>query len=304
MKISVIIPVYNAAAFLEKAVLSACEQKEVEEVILIEDGSLDGSLGKALYLEKTHQKIRLYQHSDQKNHGPGASRNLGIKKAIFPFIAFLDADDFYLPNRFLKTREVFQINQDCEGVYEAIGVHFYNEKSEKRYKQLSPYNLTTVRKKGLPPEVLPFYIIGKSGHQISLDGLTIRKKTIDRIGGFDIDLKQVQDTDFIWKLCLNAPLYPGKLDEAVTMRGVHGDNSIFRHEKVLYYRLLFAKKWFKKITLNQWDKQINRAIFRTYLEALARQDKFETALRKKIFKLVKSVEVILKNPMVLFKLLF
>lgn len=303
MKISIIIPIYNAAAFLEKSVHSALIQKEVEEVILVEDGSTDDSLKIALILQKKDQKIHLYQHPDKGNHGPGASRNLGVKNAKYPFIAFLDADDFYLPNRFLKTRAVFGKNHDCDGVYEAIGVHFYNEKSKQFYEQLSPYELTTVRQENLTPGQLPFYLIGKSGHQISLDGLTIKKDIVKEIGDFDINLKQAQDTDFIWRLCLNARLYPGQIDKAVSMRGVHGQNSTFNREKTYYYRLVFAEKWFDKLKYKRWDKQINWAIFRVYLEVKTQQQKMNSMAIKRAYKLLIVVVSLLKQPSLLFKFL-
>ncbi|MGZ5284046.1 MAG: glycosyltransferase family 2 protein, partial [Kaistella sp.] len=77
MKISVIIPVYNAAAFLRKAVESALKHTAVAEVLLIEDASPDHSLEICKELVSENQKVKLFQHHDLGNHGAGASRNLG-----------------------------------------------------------------------------------------------------------------------------------------------------------------------------------------------------------------------------------
>ena len=84
--ISVIIPVYNAERYLERAVASALEQPQTGEVILIEDCSPDGSLAICEKLAAAHpDKVRLLRHPDGKNHGAGPTRNLGIRAAQHPF---------------------------------------------------------------------------------------------------------------------------------------------------------------------------------------------------------------------------
>lgn len=65
--ITVIIPVYNAAAFVEEAVQSALRQPEVTEIILIEDGSLDESLTICEELSKENEMVTLLKHSEGKN---------------------------------------------------------------------------------------------------------------------------------------------------------------------------------------------------------------------------------------------
>ncbi|WP_228442012.1 glycosyltransferase family 2 protein [Chryseobacterium nematophagum] len=100
MKISVIIPVYNAEKYVQQAVESALQFEKVYEVILVEDGSPDNVLSVCERLRDQYPRVKLFQHADKKNHGAGASRNLGIANASGDFIAFLDADDYYLSNRF------------------------------------------------------------------------------------------------------------------------------------------------------------------------------------------------------------
>ena len=127
-RVSVITPVYNAAEFVTRAVESALAQPETGEVLLIEDNSPDDSLRVCQELAEKYEKVRLLRHADGGNHGAGASRNLGMQNARFDYIGFVDADNFYLPNRFAKTKEVFAKHPDCEGVYEAIGIHVENDK--------------------------------------------------------------------------------------------------------------------------------------------------------------------------------
>ena len=114
--ISIVIPFYNAREFVTQSVQSALEQPETGEVLLIEDDSPDGGLEVCQGLANKYTKVRLMRHPDKCNHGAAASRNLGIKNTNLPFIAFLDADDYYLPGRFTKTKERFNADFSVDGV--------------------------------------------------------------------------------------------------------------------------------------------------------------------------------------------
>lgn len=107
-KVSVIIPIFNVGHFLNKAVKSALAQPEVDEVILIEDGSKDDSLKVCQNLKAQYNNIVLLRHPKGENKGVGHSRNLGIVTAKNEFIAFLDADDWYLPDRFIIDKILFE----------------------------------------------------------------------------------------------------------------------------------------------------------------------------------------------------
>ncbi len=133
MNISVIIPVYNAEEFVVKAVESALQFPEVKEVLLIEDGSPDDALQVCQKLEADYDRAKLLQHPEKGNHGAGASRNLGLAIAACDYIAFLDADDFYLPNRFMADKKIFPENLAADFVYNAIGAHYYSAEAEAGY---------------------------------------------------------------------------------------------------------------------------------------------------------------------------
>lgn len=227
MKISVIIPVYNAENYISQAVESALQFDEVFEVVLVEDKSPDNALQICEELMKKYDRVKLYQHPDKKNHGAGASRNLGIQKSTGDFIAFLDADDYYLPNRFDAEKELFQ-NSEVEGVYGAIGVHYYSEKAKEQYYKVFEDRLTTVYKIHDPEDVFPGLLNMKGSFGLfSLDGLTIRKSSLSKVGHlFKTELRLHQDTEFIFRLSYYLHLYPGILNNAVAVRGVHENNRI------------------------------------------------------------------------------
>lgn len=89
MTLSIIIPVYNAEPYLEKCVKS-CSGPD-SEIILVNDGSTDGSLELMRKLGAGIPGIRLFS---QENSGPGAARNVGIRAAKGEYVWFVDADDW------------------------------------------------------------------------------------------------------------------------------------------------------------------------------------------------------------------
>lgn len=93
IKVSVIVPIYNAEAFLQPALDSILDQTLREiEVICVDDGSTDGSLKIVKEYQKRDARIRI---ATQNNAGPGMARNNGLRRARGEYVAFLDADDFF-----------------------------------------------------------------------------------------------------------------------------------------------------------------------------------------------------------------
>jgi glycosyltransferase involved in cell wall biosynthesis len=153
MQISIVIPVYKAEAFLQEAVASALIQPETAEVLLIEDNSPDGSLDVCRRLVESDARVRLLRHPNGENRGAGASRNLGIRSSKHEYVAFLDADDFYLPGRFEIPRQLFASQARIDGVYEAVGVHYQNDAARHRWLSAGGKELTTLTEK-VAPEAL------------------------------------------------------------------------------------------------------------------------------------------------------
>ncbi|WP_203258692.1 glycosyltransferase family 2 protein [Hyunsoonleella ulvae] len=94
MLISIIIPVYNAEKYIERCVNSIVEQTKTfqdVELIIINDGSKDGSTDLLKELAKKNQSISLHE---QENSGEGATRNTGLQLATGKYIWFIDADDY------------------------------------------------------------------------------------------------------------------------------------------------------------------------------------------------------------------
>jgi glycosyltransferase involved in cell wall biosynthesis len=107
MSVSAVIPAYNAARFIGAAIESVRSQgAAVKEVIIVDDGSTDDTPRVVAALGEDVRYIR------QQNAGPSAARNLGIKLAESPLVAFLDADDVWTPNKIAEQLRVFRDHAD------------------------------------------------------------------------------------------------------------------------------------------------------------------------------------------------
>jgi glycosyltransferase involved in cell wall biosynthesis len=97
-KVSVIIPVYNTERFIEPAIESVLAQSFTDyEVLIIDDGSSDSSIARCLRFEDVRLKI-----IRQSNRGLAGARNTGIRRARGEYVAFLDADDLWEPDKLAR----------------------------------------------------------------------------------------------------------------------------------------------------------------------------------------------------------
>ncbi|MBD8084320.1 glycosyltransferase family 2 protein [Chryseobacterium caseinilyticum] len=259
LNISVVIPVYNASLYLRNAVNSAIQFDEVQEVILVEDLSTDDSFAICEQLVSEDPRIKLFQHPDKANHGAAASRNLGIEKAQSEYIAFLDADDYYLPNRFQAEKNIFE-DPKTEGVFGALGVEYLSEKGREEFQnKFKDTALTTVKFAAEGEEIFKG-LLGLStntfGSFFHLNTLTVKKSSLAN-HRFNEDLRVHQDSDFIIKLSYHSYLKTGIIDNAIAIRGVHDNNRITKikpySEKFYRNNLLLQKslyQWSKSASLN------------------------------------------------------
>ena len=107
-RFSVIMVFHDARRYLEDAVVSVRAQTFTDwELVLVDDGSGDGSreIAESLAAADTG-RIRLFEHAGRRNLGISASRNLGVSRARGELLAFLDADDVYLPDRLARHVEL------------------------------------------------------------------------------------------------------------------------------------------------------------------------------------------------------
>jgi glycosyltransferase involved in cell wall biosynthesis len=226
VKVSVVIPVYNAEAYVEQAVLSALEQPQTAEVVLIEDGSSDESLPRCLDLARAHPRVRLLRHADGGNHGASASRNLGITSCVGDFIAFLDADDFMLDDRFAPAQARFAENPSIDGVYDAVDTCFEGETARRWWTEHRGTAMLTTLNAVIAPEQLFADLLSWRHGWFCTDGIVVRRQLFERTGLFDTGLQLAEDSLLWRKMALVGRLVGGSLDRPVATRRVHGGNTI------------------------------------------------------------------------------
>jgi glycosyltransferase involved in cell wall biosynthesis len=225
IKISVIIPVYNAEKFIERAVESVLIQPEVDEIILIDDGSSDRSYEIIQDIASKNKIFKTLMHTDRINKGSAATRNLGILTAKNEWIAFLDADDYYLKNRFKKAIQTISENADCDGVYEAVSPE--EDIKNPIANKIELFENITV-KEGILPDNLFFKLapIGKAG-MFSCNGLTIKKNKVIECQLFDTSLRIAEDMLLWMKLSIASNLCGGSLTKPVAVFVRHANNTTF-----------------------------------------------------------------------------
>jgi glycosyltransferase involved in cell wall biosynthesis len=294
-KVSVIIPVYNAEKFLTTAVESAIVLPEVAEVILVDDGYPDNALQIAYAFEKSSSKVKVFRHPGGENRGAGESRNLGVRNATCDFIAFLDADDFYLPNRFDAARKIFAGNENVDGVYDAVGTKFYDDAPVKIELR---DGLTTIPSRPSGEKLFETLINPGHGH-FCTDGIVVKKSVIEKAGYFNPQLRLHQDTDLWIKLSYVGQLLPGITDKAVAMRGVHVNNRIASRgfeSKAKLYKSLFdfflAKKMSRKAAF---------ILFRNYV--LYNKIRFQSRLMNGPSNLFFALKTLARHPGYILKLI-
>ena len=240
-KVTVVMPVYNAAKYVEEALLSAVHIPEVGEIVLIEDGSKDNSLAICEGLSRNYEKVSLYVHENNQNKGASESRNLGILKAKYDYIAFLDADDIYCENRFENEQNIFLSNPDVDGVYSAVG--YINEPDGKIF----------TLKKNISPEKLFHYLLrGTYGH-FHTNGITIKKEIFNKVGYFNPQLILHQDSEMWLKMAFKGTLVGGELIAPVALIRRHEGNRIWVGQndttRLLVYQSFFNWVINKKISV-------------------------------------------------------
>lgn len=114
--ISAIVPVYNGIRFLAEALESVWQQTcRPDEVIIVDDGSTDGSVQLVAQFEA--QMGSALRYSYQENRGQGSARNRGVEMATGAFLAFLDHDDVWLPRKLEHQRGVLTSTEGLDGVF-------------------------------------------------------------------------------------------------------------------------------------------------------------------------------------------
>ena len=190
-KVSVIIPAFNAAPLLGKTLESVlCQSFSDWEIIVVDDGSTDATADVAKgYISNHGHKIRLIR---KENNGPASARNTGIESAAGAYIAFLDADDLWLPAKLQRQVDLFDAQPPEVGLVYCRAGRFDGDGLWK-----------------MPPEYRPQPVQGWAYEALlrvnMIPTLTVmaRRSCFDRVGLFDESASVFSSEDFdMWlRIC-------------------------------------------------------------------------------------------------------
>ncbi len=125
MKVSVVMPVWNGAGTIERAVQSALSQEPTGEVVIVNDGSEDETGQVCAGLAESDPRVRYLR---QEHGGTSTARNRGLRAARHDFVGFLDSDDVWLSGKLDAQLAVFRSDGDTVGVQTSI--HLRDEGAE------------------------------------------------------------------------------------------------------------------------------------------------------------------------------
>lgn len=187
--VSVIIPTYNRARKLLRAISSVLYQTFIDyEVIVVDDGSNDET---AACLEPLMGRIEYLRHPD--NMGVSAARNKGIKASRFPFIAFLDSDDYWLPKKLSTQMDFFKRKPEAVACQtEEVWI--------RKGLRVNP------RKRHLKPSG-EIFVPSLKLCLVSPSAVVLKRSLLDEVGLFDEDLPACEDYDLWLRISCRYPIH-------------------------------------------------------------------------------------------------
>ena len=238
--LSIIIPTFNRCKLLNRALNSVFNQTYSDyEVIVIDDGSTDDT---AKMLQKNFTHLR---YSYQSNHGVSTARNKGLELAKGEWVAFLDSDDEWLPQKLEKQISLLKAKPDykichTEELWIRNGVRV---NQMKKHKKAGGW---------IFPQCLPLCAMSPSS-------ILIHRSVFDSIGYFDTSLPACEDYDLWLRITAKYPvLY---LEEPLIKKyGGHDDQLSTKHWGMDRYRIQALQNIISGGTLNNENKQKAKAM--------------------------------------------
>jgi len=183
-QVSVVIPVFNRAVAVRRAIESVLVQTLQDfEIVVVDDGSTDTTAASVAAF--ADHRIKLIRHD--RNRGGSAARNTGIQSSSAPYIAFLDSDDEWLPTKLERQLEAFdRSSKRLALVYTG---------AERVFDDGSVSCRIPLRELDLARALLTENVVGETSVGM------VRRSALDLIGGFDESLPSCQDMDLWLRIC-------------------------------------------------------------------------------------------------------
>jgi glycosyltransferase involved in cell wall biosynthesis len=204
--VTVVMPAYNAAAFIERAIESVLKQTyDHLELIVVDDGSTDGT---ATLIESFGGRLVCLR---QRNAQQAVARNRGALRGRGELVAFIDADDEWLPQKL--ERQVRFLDRHAQYSLAICGVQEIDGSGNPLRDRRASF-------RGDPREAI---LLGDTGGGICGSTPLIRRREFEQLGGFDEALPPCEDTDLLWRAACSGGI--GVIEEVLVRYRLHGGNA-------------------------------------------------------------------------------
>jgi glycosyltransferase involved in cell wall biosynthesis len=222
--VAVIIPAYNCEDFIVEALDSIARQTEIpDEVVVVDDGSTDRTAELvSAFNSKSALRIILIR---QSNQGIAAARNAGIARCSSNWIALLDGDDIFYPSFIEKAKQALLTHPELiacfsdRDVVDGEGEFMRRDLDEPRFRALKAERLDD----GVSVLRESPFITLVSGNVIPIGNLMFSRENYDKAGGFDAELRAVEDKPFLLRLAKLGTF--GFIDEPLGIWRRHNANT-------------------------------------------------------------------------------
>ena len=248
MQISVVIPSYNRLTTLIRAIESVCEQTSaVDEIIVVDDGSTDATSNEISW---RYPQVKLIR---QANRGVSSARNSGIKQASYDWIALLDSDDCWFPEKISAIRlanyqhpDLLLFHSDEIWIRRGVRVN-----AMKKHAKAGGW---------IFENCLPLCVISPSA-------AVFYRSLVDAYGNFDETLPACEDYDFWLRICHQNPVcYIDK--PLISKYGGHEDQLSARYWGMDRFRARSLHRLLQKHVLNPQHRQAATRVLVDKLEIL------------------------------------
>jgi SAM-dependent methyltransferase len=232
--VSIVIPFLDAGRFLEETIQSVFAQTyEHWELLLVDDGSTDDGPAIARRYAAGHPgRVQHLAHEGGANRGPSAARNLGIRHAKGMLLAFLDADDVWLPDK-LSRQIALMRSHPAAGLVYGLSQWWYSWSGEPRDRDRDFVHRLGVPANAIvqPPELVWRCVVHQDAVVPNPSSILARRDVVEAVGAFEEGFRgnPYEDQAFFAKLALSAPMFAA--DECWDRYRQHPDSAVARAER-------------------------------------------------------------------------
>ncbi|MGQ6949513.1 glycosyltransferase family 2 protein [Vibrio cholerae] len=201
--ISIVVPVYNSSSSIIQCLLSIVNQESFnfkKEIVIVNDGSTDNSEELILDFIKVHKEQDI-KYIFKCNGGVSSARNIGVHSCKYDWIAFLDSDDVWLPN---KLNKQFNVIFNSKFNIDFLGSARNDEKLYLLGRKINYLHKATV-----------FELLIKMFPQTST--AIVKRELLCKVGGYDEEMSHAEDGDLWVRLCEVGDFY--YMPESLVMTG-------------------------------------------------------------------------------------